>query len=972
MMSNCRIFLFFICSLWLMTAYGQSLPIQKYTSKDGLISDRITVMTQDEEGFIWFGSYFGLCCYDGIKFHRIELPPLQQNKYVSSLLPLNNKVYASFLFGGGLVEYDHGRVRSYFIGNGSNEFTCMAGSADGSVFLCNSANQVYRFINGTFDFITSLPEANSSGAKYMVRDGANSIWIGTEQGLYILPYPYKTTERFFANENISSLMKDETGAIFFTHNTASETTAESCMVFKKDFEGRKTLGHLKGIREVKFQIKGTKGIWLTDYYNHLINIAGESKNIYDVSLDQSTDIKAILVDREANVWIANDPGVIKISNRGIKTYFFDQTAPAAALATFENDSVMWATNCKSLYRITDSHFEKINFPLQHPDYFGRLLFDREQNLWISLWDGGIWRTKWRGPICVEKQFYQNFGATIKVHALEEDSKGNIFMGGINGLFVFHNGKIIKRFHPLNGLGTPAFINDIALDEKNQIIWLADNAAGVIKLKYTESKNGFDFRIQQSFSIAQGLTDPYVRSLCLDKRGILWAGTRSGGIYKVLQTKNSTAITNCNREAKITCTRIAQIVSNDNEVWFATCEGAVKYDISADSWQHFATAEGVLNNEVFNIAIDGKTRTANILTSQGITRINLLQQEKKMPPLVHITGVTILGQPDSVALHTDHHRRYGYDQNSVGFEFVGLSFIDEKKVRYKYMLEGYDKHWSNDVNTNTVNYASLPPGKYTFKVMAANARGQWSASAAAFPFEVIIPFYKTSWFLFLLFMLAAVLVYFVREQRIKQRLKMERLRLNIATDLHDDIGSTLGSINLLSRSAIRKFQHASSGEDFVSVFQKIGQSAETALDAMDDIVWTINPARDKFQDLLVRMREFAIPLLEADQIQFVFHASGNEEQSISMNVRKNVFLIFKECMHNIIKHSKASKVSIDLELSAFELSVKISENGKGFNPVKQSNRNGIKNMHYRAEAVHGNLKIVSSDCGTNIFFEVPLR
>jgi signal transduction histidine kinase/ligand-binding sensor domain-containing protein len=764
-------------------------------------------------------------------------------------------------------------------------------------------------------------------------------------------------------------MNDERGRIMFTHGVTS--IVESCRSFRKGFEDRKVIGSIKGLRETTFLNKGKSGVWVSDHYNHLIRIDTTSMQTYDLNLDQSTDITAVLVDREESLWIANDPGVVKISNHGIKTYFFDQIAPAAAMAAFENDSVMWATNCKSLYRITNHKFEKINFPLAHSDYFGRLVFDSQNNLWISMWNGGIWRTKWKENICVEKEFYRDFGATIKVHVIKEDSKGTIFIAGINGLFVIKNKKVVQHFHPLNSYGGPAFINDMAIDEKNQTIWLADNASGVIKLNYTAIENGFDFKVAQFISVTQGLTDAYVRSLCLDKSGVLWAGTRSGGIYRIQQTNGSTIVTNCNKQAQITCTRIASIVSNDTGVWFATCDGAVRYDLSAGTWQHFGTAEGVLNNEVFDIAINKKNNTANFLTAQGITRLNLQLKEKTLPPPVRITSVKILGKPDTTALHSAVPRQYEYDQNSVGFEFVGLSFIDEKKIRYKYKLDGFDKNWSNPVATTSVNYASLPPGKYTFNVIAANARGEWSSVPASFSFEVVIPFYKTSWFLFLILSIAALILYFVREQRIKQRLKMERLRLSIARDLHDDIGSTLGSINLLSKSAIRKFQNAST-EESVSVFEKIGQSAETTLDAMDDIVWTINPAKDKYQDMVVRMREFAIPLLEAGNIRFRFAISGNEEQSIPMHVRKNAFLIFKESIHNIIKHSNASEVGISLALSVSELSMNISDNGKGFNVGEASNRNGLKNMHYRSEAVGGSLKIVSSEIGTKIFFVASLR
>src|SRR3954467_15214453 len=132
-----------------LSAPSQTLPYEKYTSKTGLISDRITAIAQDDNGFMWFGSFFGICRYDGIKFQKIPLPQGQQNKYVNFVAPAGNRIYAGFLFGGGLAECDKGQVRAHFIkgrdSSFANEFTCMYDNKDGSIFLCNTANQLYKF-----------------------------------------------------------------------------------------------------------------------------------------------------------------------------------------------------------------------------------------------------------------------------------------------------------------------------------------------------------------------------------------------------------------------------------------------------------------------------------------------------------------------------------------------------------------------------------------------------------------------------------------------------------------------------------------------------------------------------------------------------------------------------------------------------------------------------------------------------------
>ena len=257
-------------------------------------------------------------------------------------------------------------------------------------------------------------------------------------------------------------------------------------------------------------------------------------------------------------------------------------------------------------------------------------------------------------------------------------------------------------------------------------------------------------------------------------------------------------------------------------------------------------------------------------------------------------------------------------------------------------------------------------------MSANAKGQWSEKPATFEFEIILPFYKKPWFIFLLVTVASSIIYFIRLHRLRNRFKIESLRLTIARDLHDDIGATLGSINILSKTATRKLENTAAQQEISSIFEKIGNSSENTLEAMDDIVWSINPDKDKLEDLTIRMREYAIPLFEAKSISFHFTTDGDPEQTISMNLRRNLFLIYKESIHNILKHSGATQVDISLQLLHQHIKLTVHDNGKGFDSNAVSKRNGIKNLNRRAINSKGSLTIQSSDTGSCISFVGPIR
>ncbi|HYJ37444.1 MAG TPA: two-component regulator propeller domain-containing protein, partial [Chitinophagaceae bacterium] len=199
------------------SASGQLLPYHRYTSKDGLIADRITVIQQDEQGVMWFGSYFGLGNYDGISFQKIPLPFEQRNKYVTSILPFKRKIYAGFLFGGGLAEFSNGQVKAYSLlsidPRTSNDVIAICKFDNSSILVANGRNEIYQFRNGKFTRLYSLfEELPSYAVQHMLLDEKNQLWIATGDGLFIIPLSgEKRMQSFFRKSAIISLMRSSNG-----------------------------------------------------------------------------------------------------------------------------------------------------------------------------------------------------------------------------------------------------------------------------------------------------------------------------------------------------------------------------------------------------------------------------------------------------------------------------------------------------------------------------------------------------------------------------------------------------------------------------------------------------------------------------------------------------------------------------------------------------------------------------------------
>ncbi|HKP32294.1 MAG TPA: two-component regulator propeller domain-containing protein [Chitinophagaceae bacterium] len=953
-------------------ASAQLLPSHRYTSKEGLVADRITAMSQDENGVLWIGSYFGLCSYNGISFQKVDLPFEQQNKFVTSILPLHKRVYAGLIFGGGLVEYSNGSVKSYVLDRkGDNSVMALGYDTDTSILVANSSGTIFRFSNGKFTPLLELPDKFSSVTIHsLLKDIRGNIWIATERGLL------RNTSILFENYDVFALHFNSDKNIWVAMTNGHDGFA--ALLNGSDYHDipaidlKKTL---PGLRSVNFHSNGQQDFWGVQSGKGVVNIKPSGEiNYFPTGLNEESDLRLLFVDRERNLWAANDPGLVKISNFSSVSYLFDEPAAAGGFVLKDEEGTTWATNSKFLYRVSENVISKTkDFRKAPHGYLGGMLFDENKNLWIVRWDAGIWKTQWskNNPVS-GKLFMEANNKFLNATSIAQDHAGNIWLGGQTGILRISNGKMQETYTPEGG---DVFITTLCVDTVNHAIWIGTNSQGVKKISYTKTPTGFQYSTKANISVAEGLKDPYVRSILVDARQNIWVGTRAGGIYNVQEKDGNIIVKNVQPRAGISCSRITAIAEEGkNAIWFASCEGIYRFVHDSKQWQHFTVSDGLLSAEVFHIAVDNIKKEVWALTESGITKISYDNSvQNNVPPLVNLTSVNVLGKPDTNALMSSGISKYSYGSNSIGFSFAAATYLNEKKVQYKYMLEGYDHQWSEPVTVNAVNYASLKPGKYSFKVMAANAKGIWSAHPASFDFEIIMPIYLRTWFIVTCLSIALFILYIVRIDRLKQKYKVEKLRLRIARDLHDDIGSALGSINLLSETANRRLARVDTQQEAAATFGKIGSFAQTTLESMDDIIWSINPDKDKVEDLLVRMREFAIPLLEAKGIAFDFQLRAADYKKLSMNLRKNVFLIFKEALFNVVKHSESTKVHIATEIRGHQFYLLVRDNGKGFDPDVPTERNGLKNLNKRTELLDGKLVIATSQGnGTTVELVCPIR
>jgi signal transduction histidine kinase len=286
------------------------------------------------------------------------------------------------------------------------------------------------------------------------------------------------------------------------------------------------------------------------------------------------------------------------------------------------------------------------------------------------------------------------------------------------------------------------------------------------------------------------------------------------------------------------------------------------------------------------------------------------------------------------------------------------------------MDGIDKDWVKADRSNFVNYSLLPPGKYTFKVFCENIEGIRCKDITELAIYIKPPYYKTWWFTSCIFFVIALLIYAVHDIRVNRLLAVETLRNRVARDLHDDMGSTLSTINILSSMAKNKI-HVDNGKT-AEYLSKISEYSERMMDAMDDIVWSIKPSNDSMQKITARMREFATSVLEAKEIDFEFNIDESvHDVKLNMEARRDFFLIFKEAVNNSAKYSKAGKLLMRLTMKNKKLLLIVKDDGVGFD-LADADGNGLGNMQKRADQLNGHITIESKKGqGTSVNLSIPI-
>ncbi|MBL0202728.1 MAG: hypothetical protein IPP81_21990 [Chitinophagaceae bacterium] len=329
-------------------------------------------------------------------------------------------------------------------------------------------------------------------------------------------------------------------------------------------------------------------------------------------------------------------------------------------------------------------------------------------------------------------------------------------------------------------------------------------------------------------------------------------------------------------------------------------------------------------------------------------------------------------------HLPQQLSLSYKNNYIVFDFIGIGLNQTENIQYQYQLEGLDEHPGSLTTQTSASFGNLPAGNYTFVVKAMNSDGYWSKEFK-YTFSIRPPWWKTWWFRLVLIIASVLLLflgsrfiyrYTLRKQRadLEKQLAVEYERQRISSDLHDEIGSTLSSINIYAGLA-KKDSNNSSHLDSIT------KNINEVVNKLDDLVWSINPRYDALASIENRLYAYAEPASKAKGISFKIENNLMQaEIKLSAQIKHNIYLVSKELINNAIKHSGCKQIRVNLSQQKNNFIFSVADDGCGFDKnTINGNRNGLYNILLRVSAMGGTILTETGPGeGTKTTITIPVQ
>lgn len=993
-------------------AFAQTLPFKNYTTAEGLAHDRANRIVRDSHGFLWFCTGEGLARFDGYEFKNYTQAHGLPHRNVADLLELDDGTYLVATDDGLAVFNPKGtanpqageppmfrafRVPFEISDNRPLAVSNLYKARNGQIWTATAVG-VYRLVREAdewrYEKIETDDWKNKTVEAFTVaEDRFERLWFGTILGLYIFNPASGETMHFPDYQVGLSIVEDNQGRIW-TGGGVSKVPglylfeipdAQSAPVLLRRFTTADGLTDNVWFNSI---LKTSDGRMLIGVANGLCEFLPEAKAgepAFRVLF--TTDIISTAEDSGGNLWLGTATrGAFKLTERGFLLYQMKEKPPYGGLTSIfpgSGKEIFVSSSSFDLHRFDGEKFSGLAFKQIGNRSWGWNQLDLRSRV-----DGEWWIPTAFGLIrfapvkrfedlatAVPKKIYTKADGLFadEVFRLFEDSRGDIWFSVISPVKDTlsrweRKSEKIYGYKGADGLSDGNAATAFAEDRAGNL-WLGFYSGGVARYR------GGKFQL---FSARTGFPTGLVNSIYTDRSGRLWIAISNSGVVRVDNpNEDEPRFENLNVSNGLSSNQANCVTEDDfGRIYITTARGINRIEPETGRIKLYTQADGLPGSAVGRCARDEE---GNLWFSQKFTlaKLNVRKDENVVPPPIFIGGLRVDGETvrklSELGETTVENLDLASDQRQIQIDFFALGFSTGETLSYQYKLDNTD--WSAPSAQRTVNL-NFSPGNYNFSVRAVNAEGVASENPARVSFSIARPAWQRWWFLVLAALAISGIVYALYRYRLRRLLELERVRTRIATDLHDDIGSSLSQIAILSEVVRQKVGDNGANEPL----NLIADTSREMVDSMSDIVWAINPHKDHLSDLVQRMRRFASDILDAKDISYRFHlAEKSADVTLGADIRREVYLMFKECLNNLVKYSGASEASLTIEVENHALVVLIKDNGKGFDAAEKLNGNhdgfggnGLLNMRRRAENLGGTFEIESEkDAGTRITIRIPI-
>lgn len=1016
--------------------FAERLPLKFFTTADGLANDSVNKIVNDSHGFLWFCTGEGLSRFDGNKFKNYTQVEGLPHRNINDLLETDNGDYLIATSGGLAVFNPLGKAFKWNIIAGKLEQTSneppifktfltpdaekddkisksinsLAQDGAGNIFA-GTNHGLFRISKKDNDWqFENIENTEFNDINSLFTDSRKDVWIATPSAVFLMP---KTGEiRKITETGGNRIFETQDGKIWID----SGGNDIGIRVFERqneiDFRQITLYTSKDGLPKSGFSnvvAETASGRVFVSSDGNLCEFSFNGEPKFRVFEDK---LGTAETDNSGNIWFTTaGKGAARFSPNSFEIFDERDGIPKELITSIfgnKNGEIFLTVGKRNLVRAANGKFESL-IPFQSA---GRNWIDIFLDLQSQ--DGEFWIPTIKGLLRFpkldnfsdlantkpKKIYTKNDGLfSNEVFNLFEDSRGDIWINAPtqeNSLSRWEKStERIYSYTVEDGLpkasGATAFGEDAAGN-----VWINFYFGQIVR--YQNGK----FRSMTNENLLPTNT---ITKMISDKQGRFWLATGSRGLFRVDNPNDETPSFNNFSTADGLSSNLVLCLTSDEfgKIYVGTGRGINRIEPENFSVKIYTQNDGLPGNTISQCYTDAN---GNLWFSSNNSLIKYVptNNDEQLKPTILINGINVNGKPQTVSelgAKEVNNLKFEPDEKQIRIDFFAISQKPGENLKYQYKLGEQD--WSAMQEQQSVDF-NLSAGTYIFAVRAVNSEGISSENPAIVSFTIQPPIFQRWWFLLLSSLFVFTILYIIyrrrtdnlkrinaalteakiaeenlRKSREERLAELQRVRTRIATDLHDDIGSSLTQITVYSELARqREHENGTAGEPL----NMISNVANELVDTMSDIVWAINPKKDHLQDLTQRMRRFAANVLTAKDIEMTFRAPDSEiEVPLGANIRREVFLIFKETVNNIVKHSEATEAEINFSTSDNFLTINFRDNGKGFDQTAKQNGNdwkkfrggnGLINMQKRAADLGGSYEIESEiGNGTNVVLNVPL-